>query len=217
MPTAERKEFELGTWSNYHYLNQGGVGTVVNTEDAAEFVQTQNAMSVIGISVTKQWDIFRICVALLHVGNIKIKGESEKAIILDDDPALILASKLLKVDKSEFKKWLIKRQITTGKEKFVKDVTPINGVVNRDSVAKFIYSQLFEWIVTVININLARDDGSARTFIGVLDIFGFVNLTKCSVKILTTYYSFEHFERNSFEQFCIVIVPFKTWEIFFKF
>ncbi|KAJ3128894.1 Myosin type-2 heavy chain 1 [Nowakowskiella sp. JEL0407] len=149
MPPAERKELGLGSWDTFFYLKQGGIGTVPDVDDAAEFVATQNAMSVIGLSVTKQWDIFRICAALLHIGNINIEGEKDA-------------------------------------DKMAKPLPKEATVVARDSVTKFIYSQLFEWIVKVININLARDDDSKRSFIGVLDIFGF-----------------EHFEKNSFEQFCI--------------
>ncbi|CAI4210199.1 unnamed protein product [Parascedosporium putredinis] len=64
----------------------------------------------------------------------------------------------------------------------------LNTVVVRDSVAKFIYSSLFDWLVETINRSLATDDVLNRvsSFIGVLDIYGF-----------------EHFAKNSFEQFCI--------------
>ena len=56
-------------------------------------------------------------------------------------------------------------------------------------MAKFIYSMLFDWLVKIVNKNLSRGDESVKdhTFIGVLDIYGF-----------------EHFKKNSFEQFCIV-------------
>lgn len=62
------------------------------------------------------------------------------------------------------------------------------ALVVRDSVAKFVYSSLFDWLVTIMNGSLATEEVSraAKTFIGVLDIYGF-----------------EHFQKNSFEQFCI--------------
>eukprot|EP00063_Salmo_salar_P066355 XP_014041190.1 PREDICTED: unconventional myosin-IXb-like [Salmo salar] len=60
----------------------------------------------------------------------------------------------------------------------------------RDSMAKSLYSALFDWIVFRINHALLNNrdlEESAKIFsIGVLDIFGF-----------------EDYENNSFEQFCI--------------
>ena len=55
VPAAERKELSLGRWSDYHYLNQGGTGTIPGFDDAAEFTITQQALSTIGISVSTQW------------------------------------------------------------------------------------------------------------------------------------------------------------------
>ena len=52
-----------------------------------------------------------------------------------------------------------------------------------------LYSRVFDWLVTRINLALCPAGSAAtqkKTFIGILDIYGF-----------------EVFERNSFEQFCI--------------
>lgn len=57
----------------------------------------------------------------------------------------------------------------------------------REALSKHMYSQLFNWIVSVVNQALENTkDGPEHRFIGVLDIYGF-----------------ETFEINSFEQFCI--------------
>ncbi|KAJ3196251.1 Myosin type-2 heavy chain 1 [Irineochytrium annulatum] len=187
VPAAERKEMGLGRWNDYYYLNQGGTGTIAGVDDAAEFAITQQALSTIGISVSTQWDIFKICAALLHIGNIKITASRDEAQIADDDPALIQASTLLGVSKTEFKKWIVKKQIITRSEKIVSNLNQYQATVGRDSIAKFIYSMLFDWLVKIVNKNLSRDEmGPDQAFIGVLDIYGF-----------------EHFKKNSFEQFCI--------------
>ncbi len=55
----------------------------------------------------------------------------------------------------------------------------------RDALAKYMYAELFCWIVKMINRALETSSEKHR-FIGVLDIYGF-----------------ETFEINSFEQFCI--------------
>ncbi|KAJ3404664.1 Myosin type-2 heavy chain 1 [Chytriomyces hyalinus] len=190
VPAAERKELGLGKWNEFHYLNQGGSGVIHGFDDAAEFAVTQQALSTIGISVSSQWNIFKVCAALLHIGNIQItNSRSDEAQISDDDPALIQATRLLQVDQGNFKKWIIKKQISTRSEKILSNVNSAQALIGRDSVAKFIYTMLFDWIVKVINKNLWREDlatGGDLSFIGVLDIYGF-----------------EHFKKNSFEQFCI--------------
>lgn len=187
IPAAERKDWGLGRWNDYYYLNQGGTGSINGVDDAAEFALTQQALSTIGISVSTQWDIFKICAALLHIGNIKISQIRDEAQISDDDEALNQAAKLLGLNKDDFKKWITKKQIITRSEKIVTNVNQYQATVGRDSVAKFIYSMLFDWLVKIVNKNLSREDSNNKgTFIGVLDIYGF-----------------EHFKKNSFEQFCI--------------
>jgi myosin-5 len=185
VPAAERKELGLTSWDSFFYLKQGGIGSVPGIDDAAEFADTQKALSTVGISVSSQWDIFKVCAALLHIGNIEITAERDEAQIADDDPALIMATGLLGVDKEEFKTWIVKKQIITRSEKIVTGLSQHQAVTGRDSVAKFIYSMLFDWLVRVINVNLAPEE-DVGCFIGVLDIYGF-----------------EHFKKNSFEQFCI--------------
>ncbi|KAG0001924.1 Myosin type-2 heavy chain 1, partial [Modicella reniformis] len=186
-PPSEKKELDLQSINQFNYLKQGGISTINGVDDSAEFTITQHALSKIGISVQAQWDIFRLLAALLHIGNIQITGRND-ALISDDDPCLVLATKLLCISASEFKKWLVKKQITTRSEKIVSSLKPEQSGVVRDSVAKYIYSSLFDWLVNNVNSSLCSEAVASRvkSFIGVLDIYGF-----------------EHFKKNSFEQFCI--------------
>ncbi|KAG0351589.1 Myosin type-2 heavy chain 1, partial [Podila minutissima] len=186
-PPSEKKELDLQSIQQFHYLKQGGVQTINGVDDAAEFEITQRALSTIGISVQVQWYIFRLLAALIHIGNIQVTGRND-AIISDEDPSLVIASKVLGIPLSEFKKWLVKKQITTRSEKIVSNLKPDQALIVRDSVAKYIYSSLFDWLVNNINASLSSEAVASKihSFIGVLDIYGF-----------------EHFKKNSFEQFCI--------------
>ncbi|KAI8142414.1 P-loop containing nucleoside triphosphate hydrolase protein [Fennellomyces sp. T-0311] len=185
-PLSEKKEFELGDYSTFHYLNQSGTGTIPGVDDAAEFEVTQRALSTVGLSVQLQWQIFRLLSALLHIGNIQIGGRGD-AMLNESDPALMSATKLMGISAAEFRKWIVRKQIITRSEKIVTNLTPAQAHVVKDSVAKYVYANLFEWLVGVINDSLSSPDPSkVSTFIGVLDIYGF-----------------EHFKKNSFEQFCI--------------
>ncbi|KAI8068662.1 P-loop containing nucleoside triphosphate hydrolase protein [Gongronella butleri] len=186
IPSSEKKRFELGSYSNFHYLNQSGTGTIPGVNDADEFEVTQRALSTVGLSVELQWKIFQILAALLHLGNIKITGRGD-AMLPEDDAALLTATRLLGIKAADFRKWIVRKQIITRSEKIVTNLSPIQANVVKDSVAKYIYANLFEWLVSVINESLSCTDASlVATFIGVLDIYGF-----------------EHFKKNSFEQFCI--------------
>lgn len=42
---------------------------------------------------------------------------------------------------------------------------------NRDSLAKTIYSRLFDWLVEKVNSSIGQDP-TAPTLVGVLDIYG---------------------------------------------
>ncbi|MEQ2261762.1 Unconventional myosin-Va [Xenotaenia resolanae] len=81
--------------------------------------------------------------------------------------------------------WLCHRKLQTTTETFVKSFSKANAVHGRDALAKHIYARLFNWIVSSIN-NALTSAVKQRSFIGVLDIYGF-----------------ETFDVNSFEQFCI--------------
>ncbi|KAI8583474.1 hypothetical protein K450DRAFT_223883 [Umbelopsis ramanniana AG] len=186
IPSNEKKDFELGDFTKFHYLNQSGTGTIPGVDDASEFEVTQRSLSTIGISVQVQWQIFRVLAALLHIGNIQITGRGD-AMLNETDQSLVTATRLLGIKAAEFRKWVVRKQIITRSEKIVTNLNPTQANVVKDSVAKYIYANLFEWLVGVINDSLSSPDISAiSTFIGVLDIYGF-----------------EHFKKNSFEQFCI--------------
>ncbi|KAI8065844.1 P-loop containing nucleoside triphosphate hydrolase protein [Gongronella butleri] len=185
-PSSERKEFDLGDYTQFHYLNQNGPTTIPGVNDAVEFGNTQQSLSKVGLSVQLQWSIFRLLAALLHIGNIKITGRGD-AMVAENDAALQTATRLLGIKTADFRKWIVRKQITTRSEKIVTNLSPAQALVVKDSVAKYVYANLFEWLVGVINERLScQEPGAVATFIGVLDIYGF-----------------EHFKKNSFEQFCI--------------
>nr|ODO01094.1 hypothetical protein L204_01819 [Cryptococcus depauperatus CBS 7855] len=192
-PLTERKELSLSSSpSDFVYLSGGGPSShiIPGVNDGEDFAATQKALSTIGISVEKQWHVFKLLAALLHLGNVHITQARNDAVLNDDDAALVLATSLLGLPLAEFKKWTIKKQLVTRNEKVITNLGYAQATVVKDSVAKFIYSCLFQWLVNAINQSLTGDisinSSVALKFIGVLDIYGF-----------------EHFTTNSFEQFCI--------------
>lgn len=185
---AEKEELGLVPVEHFEYLNQGGAPQIDGVDDAEEFVATRKSLSRIGVNDEKQQQIFKLLAALLHIGNIKITATRSDSSLSSEEPALVKACQLLGISASDFAKWTVKKQLITRGEKIISNLTQQQAIVVRDSVAKYIYSSLFDWLVENINGALAREEviEHVNSFIGVLDIYGF-----------------EHFAKNSFEQFCI--------------
>ncbi|KAI9826872.1 MAG: Myosin type-2 heavy chain 1 [Thelocarpon impressellum] len=185
---AERESLALLPVEHFEFLNQGGAAVIDGVDDKKEFDATRDSLGKIGIGPEKQADIFRILAALLHLGNVKITASRTDSVLSEDEPALAQACQMLGVNPTAFAKWTVKKQLITRGEKITSNLTQQQAIVVRDSVAKFVYSSLFDWLVDVINHGLATEEVLSRSnsFIGVLDIYGF-----------------EHFAKNSFEQFCI--------------
>ncbi|KAF9882966.1 Myosin type-2 heavy chain 1 [Aspergillus nanangensis] len=185
---SEKQELGLGPVEDFDYLNQGGTPIIDGVDDNEEFNATRKSLSTIGVSDKTQAGIFRILAALLHLGNLKITATRTESTLSPEEPSLVRSCGLLGIDVNEFAKWIVKKQLITRGEKITSNLTQQQALVVRDSVAKFIYSSLFDWLVDKINQGLATDKvlNNFKAFIGVLDIYGF-----------------EHFAKNSFEQFCI--------------
>lgn len=185
---SAKAKFLLKDASDFYYTSQGGSSRIEGVDDAQDFKRTKEALSLIGLSEDFQLQIYQILAALLHIGNIKISASRNDAHLSSDEPNLLKACELLGIDPLNFSKWCVKKQITTRSEKIVSNLSHSQALVARDSFAKYIYSALFDWLVQYVNTDLCPPEVSnkIKSFIGVLDIYGF-----------------EYFDKNSFEQFCI--------------
>jgi myosin V len=188
LPQETKQQLHLGEVEDYFYLNQGGVPLIDGIDDKKELDVTCEALSLIGIDEVKQFQIFKVLAGLLHLGNIEIPKTKNNASLSSDEPNLVKACELLGLDPVSFAKWTVKKQIKTRFETINTDLKYNEAINARDAVAKYIYHNLFDWLVEYVNSDLCRPESQERfsTFIGVLDIYGF-----------------EHFDKNSFEQFCI--------------
>ena len=94
-------------------------------------------------------------------------------------------AELLGVDKEGLRRALTTRTRQTPEGPIVSPLDAKAATENRDSLAKIVYSKMFDWLVACINAAIGEDKGCAAS-VGVLDIYGF-----------------ESFTSNDFEQFCI--------------
>ncbi|KAK6131574.1 hypothetical protein DH2020_034685 [Rehmannia glutinosa] len=100
--------------------------------------------------------------------------------------AVISAAALIGCGTEDLMLALSTHSIHAGKDKVAKRLTLQQAIDTRDSLAKFIYASLFDWLVEKINLSLVMGKQHTGRSISILDIYGF-----------------ESFKKNSFEQFCI--------------
>ncbi|XP_071709398.1 myosin-6-like [Rutidosis leptorrhynchoides] len=188
-PKEVSEKYKLGKPNTFHYLNQTNCFELNGVDESKEYQATRKAMDVVGISHNEQEAIFRIVAAILHLGNIEFvkDNEPDSSKPKDDQSKFHLktAAELFMCDVEALEDSFCKRVIVTRDESIKKSLDPISAALNRDALAKIVYSRLFDWIVGRINESIGQDSDS-KHLIGVLDIYGF-----------------ESFKTNSFEQFCI--------------
>nr|XP_014346729.1 PREDICTED: unconventional myosin-IXa [Latimeria chalumnae] len=208
----ERTAFHLKEPEEYHYLNQmtkkplrpswdefthyyesePDCFTVEGEDLKHDFERLQLAMEMVGFLPITRRQIFSLLSAILHLGNIRYKKKTyrDDSIDICNPEVLPIVSDLLEVKEEMLFEALTTRKTVTVGERLIVPYRLAEAVTVRDSMAKSLYSALFDWIVFRINHALLNtrdlEENTKILSIGVLDIFGF-----------------EDYESNSFEQFCI--------------
>uniref|UniRef100_A0A673BL44 Myosin IXB n=1 Tax=Sphaeramia orbicularis TaxID=375764 RepID=A0A673BL44_9TELE len=189
----ERKEFKLLPPEDYFYLKQQNFKIEEEEDLRHDFERLQQAMEMVGFLPATKKQIFSVLSAILYLGNVTYKRKStgrEEGLDVGPPEVLATLSDLLKVKEELLVEALTKRKTVTVNDKLILPYSHSEAITARDSMAKSLYSALFDWIVLRINHALLNKKDMEESVpclsIGVLDIFGF-----------------EDFENNSFEQFCI--------------
>lgn len=164
-----------------------------NTEKNLEedcFEETVEAMVHLGINSERQRQIFRILAGILQLGNVNFSSpanDSQPCNLQEQSKDFLQnAAELLGVAAEELQSSLRVRTLKAGKQSVLKPCSQAECSMRRDCLAKVIYAELFEWLVTFINNSICADSSSWSNFIGVLDVYGF-----------------EYFQVNNLEQLCI--------------
>ncbi|XP_019393919.1 PREDICTED: unconventional myosin-IXb isoform X2 [Crocodylus porosus] len=189
----ERKEFHLKQPEDYFYLNQHNLKIEDGEDLQHDFERLKQAMEMVGFLPATKKQIFSVLSAILYLGNVTYKKKAtgrDEGLEVGPPEVLDILSQLLKVKRELLVEVLTKRKTVTANDKLVLPYSLNEAKTARDSMAKSLYSALFDWIVLRINHALLNkkdmEESVTCLSIGVLDIFGF-----------------EDFETNSFEQFCI--------------
>ncbi|XP_036203741.1 unconventional myosin-IXa isoform X12 [Myotis myotis] len=233
----ERLAFHLKQPEEYHYLNQitkkplrqswddyccdsePDCFTVEGEDLKHDFERLQLAMEMVGFLPKTQRQIFSLLSAILHLGNIcyKKKTYRDDSIDICNPEVLPVVSELLEVKEEMLFEALIMRKTVTVGEKLILPYRLAEAVTVRNSMAKSLYSALFDWIVFRINHALLnskdleqntkrgkeRDRQKHRSAVSCTPPPGDVPTAKTlSIGVLDIF-GFEDYENNSFEQFCI--------------
>ncbi|XP_055008136.1 unconventional myosin-IXb isoform X2 [Boleophthalmus pectinirostris] len=185
----EQKEFHLLNPQDYHYLKQGDLQLDDEESLGQEYRRLHQAMEMVGFLPSTKKQIFSILSVILHLGNLTYSRDS-KGLKVGPNDTLETLCDLLKVKKEVLIKALTRRRTVTTNKTVVSQYTVQEGDKMRDSMARSLYSALFDWIIFHINHALFNrrdmEESVSCLSIGVLDMFGFEDLQK-----------------NSFEQLCI--------------
>lgn len=142
-----------GTWNRMDY----------------EFEQICAAMDELKLSKHVQKNIFQILVGILHLGNIRFIEKSGKVDIRNFEAVEALAL-LWGCNVDALKSAFISRMSSLGT---VVEYSFAEAKESRDALARRVYSELFQFVVSNINQELCVGSVKKERSIRILDIFGF--------------------------------------------
>ncbi|KAF8215889.1 microfilament motor [Mycena galopus ATCC 62051] len=202
--SSDQKEmFGLQGPEAYVYTSQSNCLDVPGIDDVEDYHETIKAMQVIGLGPDEQTEIWRMLAIVLWLGNVQFNEMDDGNSAIADSGVTDFVGYLMEADAATVQKVLTSKVVETqrgGRRGSVYDVplNPAQAGSARDALSKAIYNNLFEWIVSRINVSMKPRSAHSQ-IIGILDIFGF-----------------EIFDDNSFEQLCINYVNEKLQQIFIE-
>ena len=129
-------------------------------------------MEVIGLSPDEQTQIWRMLASILWLGNVQFVEDDNGNSTIADTSVTDFFAYILEVDPAAVQKALTIRLMETqrgGKRGSVYEVplNPAQAAAVRDALSKAIFNNLFEWIISRINISM-KPRGAHSHLIGIL-------------------------------------------------
>ena len=205
---------EANAPEKYAYLQCSQCHSIDGVRDGEEMAITLAALGNVGMSSRQVQAVLKLVGCVLHLGNVQFASQQvdgvegscikHQAASSSSSVALRNFCELTALDAATLERALTLRELQTmaagGKiEYYMVPQSPEQAAARRDALAKAIYSNLFDLIVSRINVALdvntnkspgqhVGDSGSDPDMlsISILDIYGF-----------------EVFKQNGFEQLCI--------------
>ena len=129
-------------------------------------------MQVIGLTEQEQSEIFRMLAIILWLGNVQFTEKDDGNSQIADSGVTEFIAYLMGTDSALVEKVMTTKVVETqrgGKRGSVYDVplNPAQASAGRDALSKAIYNNLFEWIVSRINVSMKPQQKTAQ-LIGIL-------------------------------------------------
>ncbi|VDD83885.1 unnamed protein product [Mesocestoides corti] len=196
---------QLTSVSDFAYLQYGKASKVASRSDPESLQVLLNCWSNLRFTGEDMDVCLRIMSGVLHLGNVEFGEEDEVSFIKNPKVLDVIASEL-SINCQILANVLTTKVTETRTEAVRSPVNRIQARVNRDSIAKYLYSKYFELLVEELNQRLAPpkiDAADASQSISLLDIYGFENLPTNSLEQLCINYANENlqlfFNRYVFE------------------
>lgn len=129
-------------------------------------------MGVIGLSPEEQHEIFKMLAIVLWLGNVQFEEGDNNNSVISDTGVTDFVAYLMETDAAQVQKVLTQRVVETtrgGRRGSIYDVplNPAQATSGRDALSKAIYNNLFEWIVSRVNISMKTRSAHTQ-IIGIL-------------------------------------------------
>lgn len=116
-------------------------------------------MNIVGLTQDEQNEIFKMLAIVLWLGNVQFQEGDDGNSDITDTGVTDFVAYLMEVDGAKVQKALTTRVMETqrgGRRGSVYDVplNPAQATAGRDALAKAIYNNLFEWIVSRVNVSM---------------------------------------------------------------
>ncbi|GAU88919.1 hypothetical protein RvY_01532 [Ramazzottius varieornatus] len=175
----------------YTLLRCGGAYRCEGIDEKREFMTTRDAMDGLNFSATECHLVFQVLAVVLKLGNLQFLPQTnvdgtESCTVLNDHEIDEVCELLEYPDPTRFHVVLTNGIIPEKNEPTENALSAAEASWLRDQLCKALYNRLFTWIVSRLNRCLSYSSSNSRSFLGVLDLYGF-----------------ERFEQNGFEQFLI--------------